>query len=170
MIVGAVNFVSTWIAFWIVDRVGRKPLLLAGSAGMGTSLALLGASLAFPSVPGALVFVLILLYVGFFAIGLGPVVWLLMSEIFPTRIRGRAMSIATISLWAACLVVSMTFLSLVEAITAAGTFWVYAALCAATFVFVWRAVPETKCKTLEEVERMWKQQCSIFKARRQSVL
>ncbi|MBI4603541.1 MAG: MFS transporter [Planctomycetes bacterium] len=105
--------------------------------------------------PGALELLLVLAYVASFAIGLGPVVWVLIAEIFPTRIRGRAMSLATISLWSACTLVSMTFLTLVEALTAAGAFWLYAVLSAATFAFVWRAVPETKGKTLEELEVLW---------------
>ena len=81
--------------------------------------------------------------------------WVVMSELFPTRIRGRAMAIATVTLWSACTVLTLTFLSLVNAIGAAGAFWLYAAICFFTFAFVWKAVPETKGKTLEEIERSW---------------
>lgn len=86
---------------------------------------------------------------------MGPGIWIVMSELFPTRIRGRAMSIATVSLWSACLLITLTFLSLVKMIGAAGTFWLYALMCAATVVFVWRFTPETRGKTLEEIEREW---------------
>jgi MFS transporter, SP family, arabinose:H+ symporter len=87
---------------------------------------------------------------------MGPGVWVVISELFPTRIRGRAMSIATVSLWIACVALTFTFLSLVEAITVSGAFWVYATMCVITFFFVWRVTPETKGKTLEEIEKMWK--------------
>ncbi len=80
----------------------------------------------------------------------------MMSELFPTRIRGRAMSIATISLWVACVALTFTFLSLVSAITVSGAFWVYASMGITTVIFVWRVTPETKGKTLEEIEKLWK--------------
>jgi MFS family permease len=89
-------------------------------------------------------------------VGLGPGVWVVMSELFPTRIRGRAMSVATISLWVACVALTLTFLSLVKAIGASGAFWLYSAMCVCMFVFVWRVTPETKGKTLEEIERFWR--------------
>jgi hypothetical protein len=78
----------------------------------------------------------------------------MMSELFPTRVRGRAMSVATISLWSACVVLTLTFLSLLEALSYRA-FWIYAAMCAVTFVFVWRVTPETKGKSLEQIERWW---------------
>jgi SP family arabinose:H+ symporter-like MFS transporter len=78
-----------------------------------------------------------------------------MSELFPTRIRGRAIAIATVALWLASLLLTVTFLSLVSAIGPSGTFWLYAGLSAFTFVFIWRIVPETRRKSLEEIERMW---------------
>ena len=87
---------------------------------------------------------------------MGPGVWVLMSELFPTRIRGRAMAIATVALWLASLLLTITFLSLVTAIGPSGTFWLYAALSAFTFVFIWRVVPETRGRTLEQIEHMWK--------------
>ncbi len=154
--VGAVNFVFTVVALSVIDRLGRKPLLLVGSGGMAISLALLGTALRFQGESSPFLLPAILSYVAFFAVGLGPVVWLLLSEIFPTRIRGRAMSLATISLWIACFIVSLTFLSLVNVLTMAGAFWLYAVLCAVTFVFVWRVIPETRGKSLEEIERSWR--------------
>jgi MFS family permease len=93
--------------------------------------------------------------VGSFGVGLGPGVWLVISELFPTRIRGRAMSIATVALWLACILVAYTFLSLVEALGSTGAFWIYAGLSAINFVFMWRVLPETKGRSLEEIERSW---------------
>ena len=98
----------------------------------------------------------ILAYVAFFAVGMGPAVWVLMSELFPTRIRGRAMAISTVALWVACTALTLTFLSLVDAIGISGAFWLYASICLFTLFFVWIAVPETKGKTLEEIERSWR--------------
>ena len=102
-----------------------------------------------------LILAVILIYVGSFGVGLGPGVWVVISELFPTRIRGRAMSIATVALWLACILITFTFLSLVEAVGSSGAFWVYAALSAVNFVFLWRVLPETKGRSLEEIERSW---------------
>ena len=155
VIVGAVNFLCTILAVAIVDRVGRKPLLLIASAGMGTSLLLLGAAFRFAPSAAGLLLGLILAFVSFFAIGMGPVVWVLMSELFPTRIRGRAMSISTVSLWIACTLLTLTFLTLVKLLTVSGAFWLYAAICFFTVGFVWTMTPETKGRTLEEIEAWW---------------
>jgi sugar porter (SP) family MFS transporter len=155
VIIGVVNLVSTVVALAIIDRVGRKPLLLVAAGGMAISEFLLG--LFFWLSPAATVPILctILACVVFFAVGLGPGVWVMMSELFPTRIRGRAMSIATISLWIACLALTFTFLSLVRAVTITGAFWTYATMSVLTFLFIWKLTPETKGKTLEEIERGW---------------
>ena len=155
VMIGLVNLISTVVALAIIDRIGRKPLLLVAAGGMAISEFLLG--LFFWLAPGAVLPILglVLACVVFFAVGLGPAVWVMMSELFPTRIRGRAMSIATISLWIACLALTFTFLSLARAITVTGAFWIYAGMCVVTFVFVWKLVPETKGKTLEEIERSW---------------
>lgn len=155
VMIGFVNLVSTLVALAIIDRVGRKPLLLLAAGGMALSEFWLG--LLFWLYPASVIPILILVLacVVFFAVGLGPGVWVLMSELFPTRIRGRAMSIATISLWIACLALTFTFLSLARAITVTGAFWTYAVMCILTFLFVWKVTPETKGKTLEEIERSW---------------
>jgi SP family arabinose:H+ symporter-like MFS transporter len=156
VIVGAINFVATIAALWAIDRVGRRPLLMLSAGMMGLcEIALAGAFLIQPP-PGALVLGLILLCVASFAIGLGPGVWVVLAEIFPTRIRGRAMSLATIALWVACVALTMTFLSLVSAITITGAFLVYASMCAVTVILVWRFTPETKGRTLEEIEHLWR--------------
>jgi SP family arabinose:H+ symporter-like MFS transporter len=100
--------------------------------------------------------VLVPLYVGFFGISLGPVTWVYIAELFPTAIRGRAMSAATLALWAACLVAALSFLALMSLLTPAGAFWLYATLSAATFLFVWRWLPETKGRSLEQIQQMWR--------------
>ena len=157
VIVGIVNAAFTLVAIWVVDRLGRKPLLLIGSVGMGLSLALLGRAFYRENFEGPWVLVFTLAYVASFAMALGPVVWVVMAEIFPTAIRGRAMSIATVCLWIACYLVSQTFPWMLEQLGGALTFWFYAAVCAVALVFVAACVPETKGKTLEEIERGWKQ-------------
>jgi sugar porter (SP) family MFS transporter len=156
VIIGFVNLLGTIVALAIIDRVGRKPLLMLASGGMALSLAALGVCFLVQPPPGLLILFVIMTYVAFFAIGLGPGAWVVMAELFPTKIRGRAMSIATVSLWIACVLVAFTFLSLVEAITVSGAFWVYASMGVVTLVFVWKGIPETKGRTLEEIERMWR--------------
>jgi sugar porter (SP) family MFS transporter len=155
VVIGVVNLLATIVALAIIDRVGRKALLLVASAGMGLSLGILGIVFHFWQNPGLLVLVPILTYVACFGVGMGAVVWVLMSELFPTRVRGRAMSVATVSLWIACFLITLTFLSLVEAITAAGAFWLYASMCVVTLFFVRHFCPETKGQTLEEIEKWW---------------
>ena len=150
----AVNLLFTLVAIWLVDRVGRKPLLLATSAAMGLSLVLLGSAF-YQKLPSVWIFAFTLAYVGSFAVAMGPVVWVVLAEIFPTRTRGRAMSVATLSLWVACFAVSQTVPWMFEQFGEARTFWSYALMCLVAFLFVARVLPETKGKTLEEIERSW---------------
>ena len=152
-----VNLLFTLVAIWVVDRVGRKPLLLITSAAMGVSLLLLGVAFS-QALPAAWIFAFTLAYVGSFAVAMGPVVWVVLSEIFPTRIRGRAMSVATVALWVSCFAVSQTVPWMFENLGQATTFWTYAVMCGASFCFVARFLPETKGKTLEEIERSWTRQ------------
>ena len=156
VIVGAVNFAATIVALWLIDKAGRKPLLIISSAGMGLAQLLMGVAFMMDPRPAVPLLLLILGCVAAFAIGLGPGVWVVISEIFPNRIRGRAMSIATISLWAACVLLTMTFLTLVRLLGISGAFWLYAGFCFFTALFVWRWTPETKGKTLEQIEALWK--------------
>lgn len=156
VIVGGINFLATIVALWIIDKVGRKALLMVSAAGMAVAEISLGIAFLFHPPPSTFIVAIVLVCVACFAVGLGPGVWVLLSELFPTRVRGRAMSVATISLWAACVALTLSFLSLVKAITVSGAFWLYAAMCVMTFVLVWRATPETKGKTLEEIERLWR--------------
>ncbi|HKE24728.1 MAG TPA: sugar porter family MFS transporter [Bryobacteraceae bacterium] len=156
VIIGLVNFLATVVALWVIDKLGRKALLMVSSAGMALAEVSLGIAFLLKPPPGSLIIGTMLFCVACFAVGMGPGVWVLMSELFPTRIRGRAMSVATISLWVACVALTLTFLSLVEAVTVSGAFWIYATMCVITFVFVWRVTPETKGKTLEQIEGFWK--------------
>ncbi len=155
VVIGATNFLFTIVALAVIDRLGRRALLMLASGGMAASLALLG--LLFKLNPNAIfpILAVILVFVAFFAVGMGPGVWVVMSELFPTRIRGRAMAIATVTLWLACTALTLTFLSLVNAVGPSGAFWLYASICVFTYVFVWRVLPETKGRTLEEIERSW---------------
>jgi MFS family permease len=142
----------------VIDRLGRRPLLMLSAGAMAVCQIALGAAFWIQPPPSLLILSIMLVCVAAFAIGLGPGVWVVLAEIFPTRIRGRAMSIATISLWVACVALTMTFLSLAKAISITGAFWLYGAMCVVTFLIVWKATPETKGKTLEEIEKLWKVQ------------
>lgn len=155
VVIGTVNFFATILALWIIDRVGRRPLMMVASAGMAVALFVLGLLFQVDPPPALLILVVIMVYVGSFGVGLGPGVWVVISELFPTRIRGRAMSIATVALWLACILITYTFLSLVEAVGSTGAFWIYAGLSAVNFLFMWRVLPETKGRSLEEIERSW---------------
>ena len=129
-------------------------MLLIGAGGMSVSLVLAELALASEEMEPGLKLIPILAYVGFFCVGLGATVWVVMSEIFPTRIRGRAMSIPTLSLWAACFVVAQTFPDLMERYKESA-FRIYVVMCIVMIVFVTLVVPETKGKSLEQIERMW---------------
>ncbi len=152
--VGAVNVVMTIVAIRLIDRLGRRQLLFWSLGGMAVTLFVL--ALAFSGGAfGSLAWIAVLsvaAYVGFFAIGLGPVFWLLIAEIFPLAVRGRAMSLATVAVWAFNLIVSATFLDLVGAIGSAATFLVYAVMSLIALVFVFLTVPETKGLSLEQIE------------------
>jgi SP family galactose:H+ symporter-like MFS transporter len=154
-IIGVVNVLITIVSIFLVDRLGRRFLLLFGTAGMAVALALVG--LAFQRhATGQSVFYAVIAYVVFFGISLGPVVWLLISEIYPTNIRGKAMSVATLMVWGANWVVAGTFLSLIHRVGSTGTFWIYAVICLLAFVFCLAFVPETKNRSLEDIERHWR--------------
>jgi MFS family permease len=160
VIVGAVNMAFTVVAIRTVDWLGRKPLMLIGSAGMGISLLGMGAA-AYWQRADAWVLTLMLSYIACFALSVGPVTWVILSEIFPTQIRGRAMAIATVCLWLADFLVTQTFpmmdenARLIDLFHHAFPFLVYAFFCAVSVLFVWRFVPETKGKSLEEIEQSW---------------
>ncbi|WP_254172813.1 sugar porter family MFS transporter [Planktothrix pseudagardhii] len=153
--VGVINVLFTIVGSWFVDRAGRRPLLLTSLIGMAISLALLAVSFQLPQLASSLgvaVVIILMLYVASFAIGLGPVFWLLISEIYPLNIRSKAMSVATVANWGANLIVAMTFLSIVNALGRPGAFWLYAVLTLCSVVFTYLLVPETKGRTLEQIQ------------------
>ena len=154
VMIGAINFIATVVGMLLIDRSGRKSLLMTAFGGMAVSLVAVSAAIHFQA-SALIVLTFILTYVACFAVGVGTGTWVLMSEICPTKIRGRAMSLATVCLWCGTLLVTLTFLSLVNLFTAAGVFLLYAVVSIAAFLFVWRGVPETKGKTLEEIEKFW---------------
>jgi sugar porter (SP) family MFS transporter len=154
---GAINVGMTIVAVWLLDKVGRRPLLLAGTAGMAvgmivTALSFLGGS----HLTGGLAIVAIIglfFYTGSFAIGLGPVFWLLIAEIYPLKIRGAAMSVASMANWAANFVVTISFLTLLSAVGGVGVFFLFAFLTLVALGYFWHKVPETKGRSLQEIER-----------------
>ncbi|MGB7978899.1 MAG: sugar porter family MFS transporter [Chlamydiales bacterium] len=158
ILVGAVNVLVTIIALWLIDRIGRRPLLIAGLIGMAAALLVLGFSfLTHSEASGLTAVVALLVFVGFFAVSLGPVAWLIISEVYPLGIRGRAMGIATFSNWVCNYFVSLTFLTLIQLLGTAGTFWLYAIICFLGLWFVIKLVPETKGKTFEQIQAFWNQ-------------
>ena len=161
IVVGAVNLGFTVIAIWTVDKLGRKPLMILGYFGMAINLFALGLAGYFEQTK-VWVLLFILSYIACFALSVGPVTWVILSEIFPTRIRGRAMAIATVCLWAANFLVSQTFPMLddndswlVQQFHHAFPFWLYGVLSLLAVAFLVLFVPETKGRTLEEIERGW---------------
>ncbi len=152
--VGLTNLVFTFVGIALVDRLGRRPLLIGGAAVQAVSLGIVAVAFAQGS-QGWWVLVAILTYVGAFSASLGPVVWVVISEIFPTKIRGRAMGLATLSLWTACYLLSHTFPILLGSIGPPMTFGLYAGISVACAVFVAIVVPETKGMSLEDIERHW---------------
>jgi MFS family permease len=155
VIIGTVNFLLTIVAMVFLDRWGRRAILMIASGGMGVALTFLVIGLNVPGVSPLLMLAGILLYVAFFALGMGPGPWLIISEIFPTKVRGRAASIATSTLWSGTLLVTLTFLSLVKVLNLWGTFAIYGALSFVCLIFVWKMVPETKGRTLEQIQQAW---------------
>jgi sugar porter (SP) family MFS transporter len=149
---GSVNLVFTFVALGVVDRAGRRPLMLFGSA----ALAVIYLAMGFcyhGGVKGLPMLLLVLAAIGCYAMSLAPVTWVVISEIFPNRIRGAAMAVAVSSLWIACFLLTYTFPILNAKLGSAGTFWLYAAICVVGFVFIKFKLPETKGKTLEQIER-----------------
>jgi sugar porter (SP) family MFS transporter len=149
---GSVNLAFTFVALGLVDRGGRRPLMLFGSAALAVIYVALG--ICYHSgVKGLPLLLLVLAAIAAYAMSLAPVVWVVISEIFPNRIRGAAMAVAVSALWIACFLLTYTFPMLNAWLGAAGTFWLYAAICAAGFVFIQFKLPETRGKSLEQIER-----------------
>jgi len=157
--IGVVNVLMTIVAMWLIDRVGRRPLLLVGTAGMVATLGLLGLAFHMSGKSGALVWLAVIsmmVYVASFAISLGPIFWLLISEIYPLKIRSSSEGLAAAFNWGSNLLVSLTFLTLLEVIGSARTFWLYGLFAIAAWIFSYFRVPETKGRTLEEIEDFWR--------------
>jgi sugar porter (SP) family MFS transporter len=152
VVTGLVMLVFTFVAIGTVDRLGRRILMLVGSAGLALTYALIGLSFQLERT-GALVVVLTVTAIAFYSFSLAPVVWVLLSEIFPNRIRGAAMSVAVFSLWVGSFTLSYSFPLLNDGLGSAATFWLYGLICAAGFLFVLRVLPETKGRSLEDIER-----------------
>jgi SP family galactose:H+ symporter-like MFS transporter len=167
--IGAVNVGATLIAIAFIDRLGRRKLLLAGLIGMGACLAIVGGAFQFiapagdvtgsttPSGAGIATLVALVGFIICFAFSLGPVVWTVINEIFPGRIRGRAVAVATAINWGAAFLVSQCFLSLVGAIGDTATFWMFAMFCGIGWVWIYFSVPETKGRSLEQIEQFWQE-------------
>jgi SP family xylose:H+ symportor-like MFS transporter len=152
VITGTINLLFTLVALGLVDRFGRRALMLFGCAGIAMSHLVLGFAYRV-GVKGLPVLLLTLCTIGCYALSLAPVTWVLISEIFPNRIRGIAVSISVSALWSASFLLTFTFPILNRVLGSAGTFWSYAAICLVGFLFVLLCIPETKGKTLEEIER-----------------
>ena len=156
---GVVMLCSHVTAIFLIDRVGRRPLLLVGIAGQVVGLVALGAAFHFKQLSSSIGDIAVgslVVYVACFAFGLGPIFWLLISEIYPLNVRGAAMSVATVANWSMNLLVAVTFLTLVDAVGHAATFWIYGLITVAAWLFVYKLVPETKGKTLEQIESDWR--------------
>jgi sugar porter (SP) family MFS transporter len=154
VVTGTVNLVFTFVAIGLVDRYGRRVLMLTGSAGLAIIYTCLGAFYYVHS-RGVHMLIFVVAAIGCYAMSLAPVTWVVISEIFPNRIRGAAMSIAVTALWVASFVLTYTFPLFNHSLGAAKTFWIYAGICVAGFLFIKARLPETKGKTLEQIEASW---------------
>jgi len=151
VITGVTNVVFTFVGMYTVDKLGRRALLIFGSIGLTIIYVIMGSCYYF-QISGIAVLILIIAAIACYAMTLAPIAWVIISEIFPNRIRGMAMAVATFSLWSACFVLTYTFPLLNNTLGAYGTFWLYGVICFLGFLFVKKYLPETKGKTLEEIE------------------
>jgi SP family sugar porter-like MFS transporter len=151
VITGCVNLIFTFIGMFTVDKLGRKALMLMGAGGLAGIYAVLG-TMYFFHMQGLPLLIMVVTAIACYAMSLAPVTWVVLSEIFPNRLRGTAMSIATFSLWAACFILTYTFPLLNKLLKASGTFWLYGFICLSGFLFIIKKLPETKGKSLEEIE------------------
>jgi SP family arabinose:H+ symporter-like MFS transporter len=152
VITGVVNLIFTFVAIYTVDRFGRRILMLIGAGGLAGIYAILGAGYFFKST-GIHMLILVVSAIGCYAMSLAPITWVVISEIFPNRIRGAAMSVAVFSLWLGCTALTLTFPYLKGGLGAHGAFWLYGVICVIGFVVIFIKLPETKGKSLEDIER-----------------
>ncbi len=153
VITGTVNLIFTVLAMRMVDSWGRRKLMLLGAGGLAVIYFVLGASYFF-ELKGLAILVLVMAAIATYGLTLAPITWVVLSEIFPNTIRGTAMAIATTSLWIACFILTYTFPILNKLLHASGTFWLYGVICLSGFLFIFKKLPETKGKSLEEIEKM----------------
>jgi len=152
VVTGVVNLVFTFVAIFTVDRLGRRPLMLMGSAGLAGIYAVLGTAYFLQST-GVHMLILVVTAIACYSMSLAPITWVVISEIFPNRIRGAAMSVAVLSLWIACTILAFTFPLLNDALGAHGAFWLFGVISVLGFVVIYWHLPETKGKSLEDIER-----------------
>ncbi|MCX6259426.1 MAG: sugar porter family MFS transporter [Bacteroidia bacterium] len=152
VITGSVNLIFTFIGMFTVDKLGRKALMLTGAGGLACIYAVIGLMYFF-HLQGLPLLIMVVTAIACYAMTLAPVTWVLLSEIFPNRIRGFAMSVGTFALWAACFVLTYSFPLLNKMLKASGTFWLYGFICVLGFWFIYKKLPETKGRSLEEIER-----------------
>lgn len=155
VIIGLVNVVGTLFTIWKIDKFGRKRLMLIGVGGMAFSLAIIGTLFLLKITSGTLILIFILTFCASFSVGFGPVIWVLLSEIYPTKVRGRAMSVATFSLWIGTAIIGQIVPWMLENLSAAGTFFVFTLFCIPV-PFILKRIPETKGMSLEEIENVWR--------------
>ena len=148
---GIANLIFTFVAIYTVDKLGRRALMLIGAGGLGIIYLLLGACYYF-QVSGIFMVILVVLAIACYAMSLGPVTWVLLSEIFPGKVRGVAVATATFALWMGSFTLTYSFPFLNKGLGTYGTFWIYTLICACGFVYFYRTLPETKGKSLEELE------------------
>jgi SP family arabinose:H+ symporter-like MFS transporter len=151
VITGSVNLIFTFIGMFTVDRLGRKALMLMGAGGLAGIFSIVGL-MFFIHVKGLALLIMVVAAIACYAMSLAPVTWVVLSEIFPNRVRGAAMSVATFALWAACFILTYTFPLLNTILKASGTFWLYGMICVSGFIYILKKLPETKGKSLEAIE------------------
>ena len=152
VVTGITNVIFTFVGMYLVDRMGRRALLLFGAAGLACIYAVIGACYYY-DIKGLALLCLVVAAIACYAMTLAPITWVVISEIFPNRLRGMAMGVATFALWAACFVLTYTFPLLNKGFGAYGTFWLYGLICVLGFIFIKKTLPETKGKSLEEIEK-----------------
>lgn len=154
VITGTVNVLFTFVALFTVDKLGRRSLLLLGAGGLTGIYLVLGLAY-YLELTGWVMLVLVLLAIACYAMSLAPIVWVVLSEIFPNRLRGAAMAVATLALWLASFLLTYTFPLLNKSLGASGTFWLYGLICLSGWFFIFKKLPETKGKSLEQIENEW---------------
>jgi SP family sugar porter-like MFS transporter len=152
VITGIANVIFTIVALYTIEKWGRRTLILIGAGGLGLIYLTLGTCYFF-QVKGVMMVVLVVAAISTYAMTLGPVTWTLLAEIFPHRVRGIAMATCTFALWVGCCTLTFSFPSMNAALGSSGTFWIYSAICCCAFIFLWNRCPETKGKSLEDLEK-----------------